>query len=174
MINVLKDRIGLRWAIARVCFMWFFAFVVFSGIGAFLFAPITTYYFFDDLRFWRYARLLPAMTAYAYRLLFMMFTDKKWRFLSAPALTTPPLTQPDRRRVRLSGNWRNGEEDCGDCCDCCLQIKCPLLDLEKKNCLAYDSFFWQYFNCGRFPVNQEHIDYYNCTKWEMIPQDIKV
>ena len=35
--------------------------------------------------------------------------------------------------------------------------------------MGYDSFYWRYFNCGRYPANQEEIDWYECPKWIMKP-----
>ncbi len=31
--------------------------------------------------------------------------------------------------------------------------------------MGCESFFWRYFNCGRFPSQQSEIDYYGCPKW---------
>jgi hypothetical protein len=33
-------------------------------------------------------------------------------------------------------------------------------------CRGYDSFFWRYFNCGRYPTEQREIEYYLCNKWQ--------
>jgi len=33
--------------------------------------------------------------------------------------------------------------------------------------MSYDSFYWRYFNCGRYPAAQNQIDYYECPKWIM-------
>jgi hypothetical protein len=42
------------------------------------------------------------------------------------------------------------------------------LDEERDRCRGYDSFYWRYFNCGRFPSNAEETHYYSCGKWRVI------
>lgn len=43
-----------------------------------------------------------------------------------------------------------------------------MLDTERNRCRSYGSFFWRYFNCGRYPENSEQIRFYECNKWEVI------
>jgi hypothetical protein len=33
--------------------------------------------------------------------------------------------------------------------------------------MSYNSFYWRYFNCGRYPTSQQEIDLYECPKWIM-------
>ena len=42
-----------------------------------------------------------------------------------------------------------------------------MLDDERDRCHGYDSFYWRYFNCGRFPSTAEETHYYNCAKWRV-------
>ena len=44
---------------------------------------------------------------------------------------------------------------------------CPLLDSEQQRCLGYNSFYWRYFNCGRYPSFAEEVHYYDCRKWTL-------
>ncbi|MEE8434399.1 MAG: hypothetical protein V3S64_06380, partial [bacterium] len=46
----------------------------------------------------------------------------------------------------------------------------PVLDYETGLCQGYDSFFWRYFNCGRYPSNQREIEFYLCNKWSLKPE----
>lgn len=159
----------VKWTVSRICFLTMFSLALLTGVGIYLFAPLTSYYFFNDLRFWKYLRHYHRMMVFMYRFFYTMLTSNEWRFHSVLSMNDPPLSGPDRTYVNISNEWQEAENSCGDCCRCCIQISCPLLDLEMKKCMGYDSFYWRYFNCGRFPVNQAHIDYYNCIKWEMIP-----
>jgi len=38
--------------------------------------------------------------------------------------------------------------------------------MKQNQCKSYGSFFWRYFNCGRYPENTKQIHYYECKKWE--------
>ena len=42
-----------RWALARLSFIVYILFSVVSLVGGFLSAPLMTWYFFGDWRFWR-------------------------------------------------------------------------------------------------------------------------
>ncbi len=59
---------------------------------------------------------------------------------------------------------------CNGCIQCCTRRSCPLLDTERNLCRSYGSFFWRYFNCGRYPENTAQIRHYDCPKWEMSDQ----
>ena len=48
---------------------------------------------------------------------------------------------------------------------------CPLLDENLGLCRGHDSFYWRYFNCGRFPSVSAELDYYNCHKWVLSKRD---
>jgi hypothetical protein len=68
----------------------------------------------------------------------------------------------------ISPAWENGES-CADCGKCCKKIQCPLQEETYNRCMGYDSFYWRYFNCGRYPAGQGDIDRYECPKWVMRP-----
>ena len=87
-------------------------------------------------------------------------------FLFSVPLTEPPSSGPDLNLVRLKETWPHGRS-CGACSQCCDLIGCPLKDQERGRCLGYDSIYWRYFNCGRFPDSKKQLDYYGCPKWEM-------
>lgn len=60
---------------------------------------------------------------------------------------------------------------CGTCSQCCStvwlpepeRISCPMLT--DKGCGVYGGKFWDYFNCGRFPVAQAWADSYACPRF---------
>lgn len=154
-----------RWALARLTFITYIGFSLSTLVGGFLTAPLMTWYFFGDWRFWRYwsagARLFP----HALHLLFVMGKDNQGFMFSVP-LTSPPRSAPDRKTNSLQPGWPHGSS-CGDCTNCCRAggYTCPLLDETRGMCRGYDSFYWRYFNCGRFPSSMAEIDYYGCGKW---------
>ena len=87
-------------------------------------------------------------------------------FMFSAPLFSPPATGPDISLVRLKIGWPHGSS-CGDCTNCCDTIGCPLVTPRGDGCLGYDSPYWRYFNCGRFPISREQLDYYDCPKWEL-------
>lgn len=82
-------------------------------------------------------------------------------------LTAPPMKQPDTSIIELAATWDSEEDECRGCSRCCLKIGCGLFDHKKGICMGYDSFYWRYFNCGRYPATQIQINYYECPKWIM-------
>ena len=36
---------------------------------------------------------------------------------------------------------------------------CPLLSSAQGHCLGFGSFYWRYFNCGRFPSIPEELEF---------------
>ena len=98
-----------------------------------------------------------------------MRRDCRGFMLSVP-LTSRPRTKPDPKTTQLDHTWQPGNS-CGGCSNCCHfgGHACPLLDQASGRCQGYDSFYWRYFNCGRFPTLVEEIDYYDCRKWVLIP-----
>ncbi len=156
-----------KWAGCRIFLYVVFGMVLLSG-GSFIFvaAPLVTYVYFNDLRFWKYSKhFVPVIICY-YRSVALLLKDKDYKHMFELPLTAPPMTGPDRRFVKVSSQWKDREDDCARCIKCCLKIKCPLLDTDNKLCLSYNTVFWRYFNCGRYPVSQKQIDYYECHKWE--------
>ena len=158
-----------RWALARLIFIACIGFSLLTLVGGFLIAPLITWYFFGDWRFWRYwssgSRLLP----HAWRLIRLMQRDKQAFMFSVP-LTSPPRTTPVPGTAILHPEWPHGGS-CGNCSNCCRPggHVCPLLDENSGLCRGYDSFYWRYFNCGRFPSVTHEINYYDCRKWVVLP-----
>lgn len=158
-----------RWALARLSFISYVGFSVFSLVGGILSAPLMTWCFFGDWRFWRHwsagLRLMP----HSWRLIKLMLSHNRGFMFSVP-LTSPPRSIPDQTASTLHPNWPHGES-CGNCSNCCRPggYVCPLLDEKVGLCRGHDSFYWRYFNCGRFPSTANEIGYYDCRKWVLAP-----
>ena len=157
----------VRWALARLTFIVYMVFSVVSLVGGFLTAPLMTWYFFGDWRFWRHWRPGLGLLPHALRLTAMMLVHSRAFMFSVP-LTSPPRSIPDPSNAVCRSNWPHGDY-CGDCSNCCKPggHACPLLDKEQQRCLGYDSFYWRYFNCGRYPSFAEEIQFYDCRKWAL-------
>lgn len=163
----MADR--FKWAFYRIVFMILgFLCSLTGGLLAYPLAPLVSYYMFNDFNFLKYHRHFIPMAGAAWRRMFILLTDPVYRSVSRLSLTMEPRQAPDPSIVRVTDQWKAGAHDCNKCVKCCLQIKCPLLDREKKRCKSYGSFFWRYFNCGRYPETEEQIRYYGCSKWEII------
>ena len=160
--------IRIQWAAARVVFLSAFAFCFCTGIGIYAIAPLATYYYFGTLRFWRHLAYFPGMMKFAYRHVFMILLNKNYRSVFSIPMTAAPLNAPDMSRVRLSAAWPHDAVGCNGCTRCCDKIDCPLIDGREGKCLAYGTFYWRYFNCGRYPEKQAQIDYYGCRKWLVV------
>jgi len=163
-----RDKLqALRWALARLSFIIYIVFSVVTLVGGFLTAPLMTWYFFGDWRFWRYWRAGLGLLPHGVRLAAMMLFDCRAFMFSVP-LTSPPRSAPDRSIADFRSDWPHGDS-CGDCSNCCRAggHVCPLLDEEQQACRGYNSFYWRYFNCGRYPSLEEEIDYYGCRKWSL-------
>jgi len=154
-----------RWASARIAFIAYIGLSVTSVVGGFVTAPLMTWYFFGDWRFWRHWSAGLGLMPHAWRLLGLMLRDNRGFMFSVP-LTSPPRSAPDPRAAILHPEWYHGGS-CGQCTNCCKHgdTACPLLDEPRGLCRGYDSFYWRYFNCGRFPSVNQEIDYYDCRKW---------
>jgi hypothetical protein len=164
-----RDKLQVfHWALARLTFIGYIVFSVVSLIGGFLTAPLMTWYFLGDWRFWRYWRAGAGLLPHGLRLVAMMFTHSRAFMFSVPR-TSPPRSAPDRLIVDFRADWPHGDS-CGDCSNCCKAggYACPLLDEEQQVCRGYNSFYWRYFNCGRYPSLAEEIDYYDCRKWALM------
>lgn len=157
-----QDR--FQWGAARVLFDIYIGFALFTGIGGFLTAPVMTWYFYGDWRFWRYWRVGLPLLLHGYRMMRYIVQGKNGGFMLDVPLDAPPATVVDLSLMELKPDWDFGMS-CGWCNRCCSKIKCPILDVETGLCRGYDSFFWRYFNCGRYPSNQREIDFYLCHKW---------
>ena len=155
----------LGWAAARLAFHAYVGFALFSVVGGFVTAPVMTQLFFGDWRFWRHWRQGAALFPHGWRLLLLVLRGEGAFMLGVP-LASAPLSRPARGAAELSAAWPHGSS-CGGCRRCC-QVKsscCPILEPDTGRCGGYDSFYWRYFNCGRFPSAQAEIDYYGCPKW---------
>ena len=161
----------LRWSANRLIFYTYIGFSIFTvGLGGFLTGPLMTWYFYGDWRFWRHWSSAKHLFAHAYRMLWWVLQGKNGGFMLNVPLNAPPSTSVDRNRVQLTDSWEFGGS-CGPCTRCCSKIRCPILDPATQLCRGYNSFFWRYFNCGRYPSEQSEIDYYLCPKWEMKDDD---
>ncbi|SFH03484.1 hypothetical protein SAMN05660649_03591 [Desulfotomaculum arcticum] len=158
----------IKWSSTRILYYLSLALMTFTG-GLFIYiaAPYSSFVFFNDPAFWKYHKYFPKLIVQLYRLILLWMFDPHYRGMYAQPLTAPPSSGPDPARVKLSAEWKNNQHDCARCINCCIKINCPLLDYEGKKCLVYNSLYWRYFSCGRFPVSQRQIDYYQCPKWEM-------
>jgi len=104
---------------------------------------------------------------HVYRITWRSISDPSYRAMYSSKITDPPKLHTDLSFVRIKESWQGEEGNCDACkAACCVQLKCPLLG-ESGRCLSYDSLFFSYFYCGRYPENQSQIDYYDCPKWEM-------
>ena len=157
----------MRWASARILFCAYLGFSIGTfGLGGFLTGPLMTWYFYGDWRFWRHWQSAKGLYPHAYRMLGHIFKGQNGGFMLDVPLTARPFSSADTSRVELNPTWEFGTS-CGPCNRCCTKIKCPVLDLKTGLCRGYNSFFWRYFNCGRFPTEQRQVDYYLCNKWQI-------
>lgn len=153
----------IGWAGARVFFVLTSALGVVSVAGCYLLSPLFTYWFFGSFRFWRYLHLTPAMIVFSYHLAYLSLQG---RAVCGIPWTAPPASRPDKALVRIRPDWPDGES-CGSCGRCCKKIRCPLQDRRNGQCMSYNSFYWRYFNCGRYPTSTREILLYDCPKWIM-------
>ncbi len=163
----------LKWSALRLIFFLYLGFAMFSIVGGFVTAPVMTYYFFGDWRFWRHWRVGIRLFPHGWRMFVSVLRQEGNGYMFNVPLASAPTTHPDRSQVRIRNDWHYGV-GCGYCRRCCEQFKCPILDKSTGLCGGYNSFFWRYFNCGRFPKAQLDIDFYHCPKWEMRPQPLVV
>lgn len=158
----------LKWASLRLAFYSYIIFSLFSVVGGFLTSPLITYFVFGDWRFWKFMRPTFRLYRHGLRMGLLILQGKNNGFMFSVPLTSSPFSAPVKTLVDLTATWEHGSS-CGTCTKCCDKIECPVLDRKTGLCLGYDSFFWRYFNCGRFPSMQSEIDYFGCPKWEMKP-----
>ena len=160
-----------QWAAQRVLFYAYIFFSLFTIIGGWITAPLMSYLFLGDWRFWRHLRLGFRLWLHMFKFLGPLIRWENKGFMFSLPLAAPPFTAPNRAIVQLSSSWEYGNS-CGGCSRCCDKIACPILDKERKLCTGYNSFFWRHFNCGRFPSEQREINYYGCPKWVMRPSPL--
>lgn len=160
---------SLYWFSIRAVFLFVSILSAFTvGLLAYLLAPLFSYMYFNDWRFWKHHHRFIPGSLHMWHILFRWMTDKEYRSMSAQAFTDPPMSSPDLSKVRVAPSWTTGQQDCAMCGRCCNKIGCPFMDKTTMRCASYNSVFWRYFNCGRYPETQKQITYYDCPKWEMI------
>ncbi|HHV96177.1 MAG TPA: hypothetical protein GXX37_06840 [Clostridiaceae bacterium] len=157
-----------KYAFYRILFLIFAVLASLTfGLFAFLIVPLSSYYLFNDFKFWKYTKYFFPMVKAFWRFVRIWLTSKAYRKEFSLSLTAPPMSSPDLTIVKVRSTWNADIYDCNQCTKCCQVLKCPLLDTTNNLCRSYNSFFWRYFACGRYPVSKEQIDFYNCPKWEM-------
>ncbi|MDA8124047.1 MAG: hypothetical protein M0009_02500 [Deltaproteobacteria bacterium] len=158
-----------RWTAARLAFIGAALAATATGnILAFLLGPLYSWYFFQDLNCFKHYRHFNAITACGWKMVLTWLREPEYRNMFAIPLTAPPLLSPDLSLVKVSAAWPKDAAACNGCAQCCTRIACPLLDREVNHCRSYGSFYWRYFNCGRYPERLAQIRYYHCKKWEVL------
>ena len=159
----------LKWAAHRLLFHSYIGFCLLSVVGGFLTAPLMTWLFFGDWRFWRHWRSGVGLFPHGYKMMWHMAGGRNGGFILDVSLDAPPSSSVNRELVALKPSWEFGAT-CGPCTRCCSKLGCPVLDYDTGLCQGYDSFFWRYFNCGRYPTSQREIEFYLCNKWSLNSQ----
>jgi hypothetical protein len=157
-----------QWAGARLLFYVYVIVSLFTVVGGFITAPLMSWYFFGTWKFWKFLDIAGKLFLHGWMMSLRILRGDYGGFMFDVDLTSPPHSSPVLSLVQLSPTWQHGTS-CGPCARCCEKINCPILDKQTGRCRGYDSFFWRYFNCGRFPSAQREIAYYECPKWEMKP-----
>lgn len=157
-----------KWAAARLGFYTYLVFAMLTVVGGYLTAPLMTWYFFGDWRFWKHFNPGWKLFFHGWKMAGLILKGDNGGFMFSVPLTGPPYKAPLPELAKLSKSWEHGGS-CGPCTNCCTQIQCPVLDKNSGLCQGYDSFFWRYFNCGRFPSLQSEIEYFACPKWVIPP-----
>ena len=158
-----------KWAAQRLLFHFYVGFSLITVVGGFLTAPLMTWYSFGDWRFWRHWRPGLGLFQHGFKMLWHMVGGGNGGFMLDVPLTAPPSSTVIRGLVEITPSWDFGAS-CGPCTRCCTMLKCPVLDSETGLCRGYNSFFWRYFNCGRYPTSQREIEFYLCNKWSLNSQ----
>ena len=137
-----------------------------GGLSSVVLLPVYKQAFAPHARY-RDLKLL-ALWPFAYKIIWRSITDKTYRTAFTVKMTASPTMHTDTRHVRVKECWSGGPDDCDQCeAACCSVLQCPLLDGNNR-CLSYNSLFFGYLHCGRFPETQQQINYYQCPKWELV------
>lgn len=137
------------------------------GMFIYIIAPYTSWFFFNDLRFWKYLGYFHKYTRYSAIYIWGLLRRERGLIMTVLPLTSPPMDQPNPALFRISPDWKLPEDSCGDCNLCCTYItRCCFLSPSGNRCLSYNSPFWRYFNCGRFPSSKAMLNYLKCPKFE--------
>ncbi len=158
----------LKWASARALFHAYMVFCILTVFGAHLTAPLFTWLYFGEWRVWRVWNSAKHLWGHGYKMALLVLKGENEGFTFSVPLMVPPASAVDRRLMRIDPAWNFGAS-CGTCSHCCEKHGCPILDKKTGLCQGYNSFFWRYFNCGRYPTEQREIDYYLCPKWQVNP-----
>ena len=157
------------WATARLVFvLLILAGILTGGLIIFAAGPLYSWYFCRDWHFRRYRHLVFPTVFLAFRMFADWIQEPVYRLSFLPSLTAPPRSAPDLSLVQVRPDWADAGSTCNGCVQCCTMRTCPLMDRERNMCMGYDSFYWRYFNCGRYPESQLQIEYYSCPKWEPV------
>lgn len=159
----------LKWGGFRILFIVVMTAAAASGsLLVYLFGPVYSWYFFGDFNFIKHRQYVFPMILCGLNFLKDLYQDLEFRSAFIMPLTAPPLDSPDLTVVRISTTWSSGVLNCSNCNNCCTGRYCPLLNCETNQCRSYGSFYWRYFNCGRFPESRKQIRLYDCPKWEVV------
>jgi hypothetical protein len=166
---MMKPR-ALRWALFRMMSYSIVAINLLScGTFLYVIAPYTSYFFFNDLRFWKYLHFYHRYTIFSLVYIYRLVRYKNELVKTVLPLTSPPMDHPDPALFRISDNWKLPADSCGDCNNCCTYIvRCCFLDESQRKCVSYGSLFWKFFNCGRFPNTKDMLRYCDCRKYEAV------
>jgi hypothetical protein len=157
-----------QWAAARIVFIIAaFAYAASGTVLGYLLGPLYSWYFLNDLHFLKHRRYFFPMIVCGWRLVAEWIRNPAYRSMFAIPLTAPPMNGPNRLLVHVRTGWLENDDACNGCTQCCTLRCCPMLDAKRNRCISYGSFFWRYFNCGRYPENTEQISFYKCPKWEI-------
>jgi hypothetical protein len=160
----------LKWASFRIVnYLIVVINILTFGYFLYVIAPYTSYFFFGDLRFWKYLSYFRKYYFYSRSYLKSVVVDAGARKLFHLPLTAPPMFAPDHRKFRIVETWNYPVDSCGGCSNCCNFItECCFYDSSQHQCLCYGTLFWRFFNCGRYPYSHEQLVYFSCPKFELI------
>jgi len=157
---------AFKHAITRLyLYLLFGLFFITGGLALFLLAPLYKGAFAPSMPFREFS--FTRSWAHMYKVIWRSITDSSYRGMYSMKLTDPPKQHTDRALVCIHEDWQGEEGNC-DACEksCCERLECPLF-AENGRCAGYDSIFFSYFFCGRYPENQSQINYYECPKWKV-------
>ena len=160
----------IRWSLFRVIsYSIVFINILTFGVFLYIIAPYTSYFFLNDLKFWKHLSYFHKIYFNSISYLKSIVLKDSALIISHLPLSSPPMDSPNLKLFRVSKDWDYPDDSCGTCSDCCHFLgDCCFLDTSRNKCLCYGSLFWRYFNCGRFPTTKKQLDYYRCPKYESI------
>ncbi len=150
--------------------IWFYVLVLLllltGGLSIIPLYPLYAWLFLNELRISRNKKFIFPIIRTAYELVYDLLLNRAYKSSFPVQFVAPPRMAPDADKVSIRADWPIAGGGCNGCSKCCSKRKCPFLN-ENHQCAAYGSLYWRYFNCGRYPENQQQIDYFECPKWEM-------